>query len=76
MIFPCLYCALCGVLAMHVRRDKLESYLVLFESFAAFFTKFIVEDVNIRGVAIGLELEKKCFLTGREICCLAVLYWV
>ena len=61
MIFPCLDWALCGVSAMHVRRDKLEGYLVFFESFAEFFTAFIVEDVKFRGVAIGLELEKKCF---------------
>ena len=72
-MFPFLDCALGGVVAMHVRRDKLESYLVFFESFAEFFTSFIVEDVKFRGVAIGLELEKTCFSTGREFCCLAGL---
>ena len=46
---------------MHVQRDKLEGYLVFFESFAEFFTKFIVEDVKFRGVAIDLELIKKVF---------------
>ena len=76
MIFPCLDCALCGVLAMHVRREKLEGYLVFFESFAEFFTTFIVEDLKFRGVAIGLEFEKKCFPTGRELCCLAGIDWV
>ena len=76
MIYPCLDCALCSVLAMHVRRDKFEGYLVFFESFAGFFTAFIVKDVKFRGVAIGLEFEKKCFPTGCEFCCLAVLDWV
>ena len=75
-MFPCLDCALCGVLAMHVQRDKLESYLIFSESFAEFFTTFIVKDVKFRGVDIGLELEKKCFPTGRELCCLAGLDWV
>ena len=75
-MFLCLDCALCGVLAMHVRRDKLEGYLVFFESFAEFFTAFIVEDVKFRGVAIGLELEKKRFPTGRELCCVTGLDWV
>ena len=51
---------------MHVRRDKLEGYLVFFECFAEFFTAFIVEDVKFRGVAIGLEHEKKCLPTGCE----------
>ena len=76
MIFPCLDCAICGVSEMHVRREKLEGYLVFFEFFAEFFTAFIVKDVKFRGVAIGLELEKKCFPTGRELCCLAGLDWV
>ena len=56
-----------------MRRDKLEGYLVFFECFAEFFTAFIVKDVKFRGVAIGLELEKKYFPTGRELCCLAGL---
>ena len=73
MIFPCLDCALCGVLAMHVRRDKLEGYLVFFESFAEFFNEFIVKDVKFRGVSIGLEQEKKCLPTGCEFCFLAGL---
>ena len=47
---------------MHVRRDKLEGYLVFFECLADLFTAFIVEDVQFRGVTIGLEFEKKCFL--------------
>ena len=76
MIFPCLDCALCGVSEMHVRRDKLESYLVFFENFAEFFTTFIVKDAKFRGVDIGLELEKKCFPTGCEFFCLAGLDWV
>ena len=76
MIFPCLDCALCGVLEMHMRGDKLEGYLVFFECFAEFFTELIVEDVKFRGVAIGLELEKKCFPTGCEFCCLAGIDWV
>ena len=59
MIFPWLDCALCGVSEMHVRRDKLEGYLVFFECFAEFFTAFIVEDVKFRGVAIGLEPPNK-----------------
>ena len=46
---------------MHVRRDKLEGYLVFFECFAEFFTAFIVKDVKFRGVAIGLELDKSVF---------------
>ena len=46
---------------MHVRRKKLEGYLVFFECFAKFCTAFIAEDVKLRGVAIGLELEKKFF---------------
>ena len=66
----------CSVLAMHVRRYKLEGYLVFFESFAEFFTAFIVEDVKFRGVNIGMELEKKCFPNGHEFCCLAGLDWV
>ena len=41
-----------------MQMDKLEGYLVFFESFAEFFTALIVEDVKFRGVAIGLELEK------------------
>ena len=61
MIFPCLDCALCNVLAIHVRRDKLEGYLVFFEIFAKFFTASIVNNVKFRGVAIGLELEKSVF---------------
>ena len=61
MILTCLDCTLFGVLAMHVRRDKLEGYLVFFECFAEFFTSFIVEDVKFRGVAIGLEFEKSVF---------------
>ena len=75
-IFPCLDFALCGVSVMNVQRDKLEGNLVLFESFAEFFTEFIVEGVKFRGVAICLELEKKCFPTGRGLCCLAGLDWV
>ena len=66
-------CALCSLLEMHVRRDKLEGYLVFFECFLEFFTAFIVEDVKFRGVAIGLELEKKCLPTGFDFCCLAGL---
>ena len=54
-----------------MRRDKLEGYLVFFEWFAEFFTALIVEDVDFRGVDIGLELEKKCLPTGCEFCCLA-----
>ena len=54
----------------------MEGYLVFFECFAEFFTALIVEDVKFRGVAIGLELEKECFPTGRELCCLAGLDWV
>ena len=61
---------------MHVQRDKLEGYLGFFEFFAEFFTTLIVEDVKFRGVAIGMELEKKCFPTGCEFCCLAGLDWV
>ena len=76
MIFACLDCALCGVSAMQVRRDKLEGYLIFFECFEEFFTAFIVEDVQFRGVSIGLELEKKCFPTGCEFCCLAGIDWV
>ena len=76
MIFPCLYCALCGVLEIHVRRYKLEGYMVFFEIFAEFFTALIVEGVKFRGVAIGLELEKNCFPTGYEFCCLVGLDWV
>ena len=53
--------ALCGVLVMHVWRDKLEGYLVFFECFAEFFTAFIVKDVGFKGVAIGLGLEKSVF---------------
>ena len=55
---------------MHVWREKLEGYLVFFELFVEFFTAFIVEDLKFRGVAIGLELEKKCLPTGCELCCL------
>ena len=73
MILPCLDCALCGVSVMHVRRDKLEGYLVFFECFAEFFTEFIVGGVEFRGVAIGLELEKNCLSTGCEFCCLVGL---
>ena len=69
-------CALGGVAAMHVQRDKLESYLVFFESFAEFFTTLVFKDMKFRGVAICLDLEKNCFPTGRELCCLAVLDWV
>ena len=76
MIFPCLDCPLCGVSVMHVRRDKLGGYLVFFEFFAEFFTVFIIEDVKFRGVAIGMDLKKKCFPTGYEFCCLAGLGWV
>ena len=54
-------------------RDKLEGYLVFFECFAEFFTVLIVEDLEFRGVAIGMELEKKCLPTGCEFCCLAGL---
>ena len=72
-MFPCLDCALGGVAEMHVRRERLEIYLLFFEIFAEFFTTFIVEDMKFRGVAIGLELEKKFFPTGRELCCLAGL---
>ena len=61
MIFPCLDCAFCGVSEMHVRRDKLEGYLVFFEIFSEFFTAFIVENVNFRGVVICLEFEKSVF---------------
>ena len=71
MIFPCLDCALCSVSEMHGQRDKLDGYLVFFECFAEFFTAFIFEDVKFRGVAIGLEIEKKCLPTGCELCCLA-----
>ena len=42
--------------------------LGIFEIFAEFFTAFIVKNVKFRGVYIGLELEKKSFTTGREIC--------
>ena len=66
-------CALCGVLAMHVRRDKLESYFVFFECFAEFFTEFIAKDLKFRGAAIGLEFEEKCLPTGCEFFCLAGL---
>ena len=60
-------CALYGVSEMHVRRDKLEGYLLFFECFVEFFTAFIVKDVNFRGVAIGLEFEEKCLPTGCEL---------
>ena len=63
-MFPCLDCALGGVAAMHVRRNKLKSHLVFLESSAEFFTALIVENMKFRGVAIALELEKKSFLTG------------
>ena len=53
---------------MHVWRTKLESYLVFLESLAEFFTAFIVENVKFRGVAVSLELDKKSFPTGRELC--------
>ena len=49
--------------------------LGIFESFLEFFTTFIVEDVKFRGVAIGMELDKKCFPTGRDLCCMAGLNW-
>ena len=58
---------------MHVRREKLEGYLVFFEYFAEFFTAFIFKDVEFRGVAIVLELEKRRFSTGCEFCCLVGL---
>ena len=58
---------------MHVRRYKLEGYLVFFECFVGFFTAFIAEDVKFRGVAIGMELEKKCLPNGREFYFLAGL---
>ena len=60
-------------LEMHVRRDKLEGYLVFFECFAEFFTVFIVEDMKFKGVVIGLEIKKECLPTGFEFCCLAGL---
>ena len=58
---------------MHVRRDKLEGYLVFFECFAEFFTSFIVLDAKFRGVAIFLEFEENCLSTGCEFCRLAGL---
>ena len=61
---------------MHVQGDKLESYLVFFQNFTGFFATSIVEDVKFRDVDIGLELEKKFFPTGRELCCLEGLDWV
>ena len=61
---------------MHVQRNKLEGYLIFFECFVGFFTAFIVVDVEFRGVAIGMDLEKKFFITGCEFCCLAGLDWV
>ena len=75
-MLPCLDCAIGGVAEIHVWRTKLESYLVFLESLAEFFTAFIVENVKFRGVAICLDLEKKSFPTGRELCCLAGLDWV
>ena len=39
----------------------MEGYLVFFECFAEFFNAFIVEDVEFRGVTIGLELRKSVF---------------
>ena len=50
--------------------------LGIFECFAEFFTAFIVKDAKFRGVAIGLELEKNCFPTGCEFCCLEGIDWV
>ena len=73
MIIPCLDCALCGVSAMHVQREKLEGYFVFFECFMEFFTAFIVKDVKFRGVAIVLEFEEKCLPTGCDFFCLAGL---
>ena len=75
-MFSCLDCALCGISAMHVQRDKLEGYLVFFECFAQFITAFIVKDVKFRVVAIGMDLEKQCLPTGCEFCCLADIDWV
>ena len=56
--------------------EQVRGLLGIFECFAEFFTAFIVKDVKFRGVVIGLELEKKCFPTGCEFCCLAGLDWV
>ena len=50
--------------------------LGIFECFAEFFAAFIVKGVKFRGVAIGLEIDKNCFPTGCEFCCLAGLDWV
>ena len=50
--------------------------LGIFETFAEFFTTFIVEDVKFRGMDIGMELEKKCFPNSHELCCLVGLDWV
>ena len=47
--------------------------LGIFECFAEFFTAFFVEDVEFRGVAMGLDFEEKCLPTGCEFCCLVGL---
>jgi hypothetical protein len=54
-VFPSLDCALSGVATVAVRRHSLEIDLIFLEGLFEFIGAFIVEDVEIGSVAVGLE---------------------
>ena len=56
--------------------EQVGKLLGILESHEELFSAFIVKNVKFSGMAIGLELEKNSFPTGRDLCCLAGLDWV
>ena len=55
MIFPGLDCSFGGVAAMAVWWNSLETDLILGESEFEFFGTFVVQDVELGGISVGLE---------------------
>jgi hypothetical protein len=71
MIFPGLDSALGGVAAMDVRWYELEVDVVFFESSFYFIGAFVIEDVERRSIAIGLQAVVEAGPSSGELAGLA-----
>ena len=76
MVLPRLDGSFGCISTVDVWWDALEIDVVLFECFLEFIRALIVEDVEFRGVPVGLELFVETGPGGGELAGLAGLEWL
>ena len=66
-MFPGLDCLFCGIAAVAVWRNALELYVVFFEGITEVCQAFIVQDVELGGMSIALQLLEQCCPCGCDV---------